>query len=267
LNRLFTGLVVITPVLFLLSTVLLAHPEDDFCTADSGLDPALCRALAEADQAVELEANGQPPAMLDDEQRDRVRSTVRLDRPWWDTTALYIKLGFEHILPKGLDHILFVLALFFASTRLKPLLIQVSVFTIAHTITLGLAAAGWIKAPGAFVEPLIAISIAFVAVENLFARDMTPWRPVVVFGFGLFHGLGFASVLIDLGLPADQFLNALVSFNVGVELGQLAIILAAWALLHHLFHKTWYRMRVVLPASFLIAATGTWWAIQRIFLN
>ncbi|MBT8053938.1 MAG: HupE/UreJ family protein [Xanthomonadales bacterium] len=204
--------------------------------------------------------------MLNKAQRAQVRSTITFDRSWQETATLYVELGFEHILPKGLDHILFVLALFFASTRLKPLLIQISVFTLAHTITLGIAAAGWVKAPGSVVEPLIAVSIAFVAIENLVAKEMTPWRPLIVFGFGLFHGLGFARVLIDLGLPDEQFLTALIGFNVGVELGQLSIVLAAWLLFHRLFSRPWYRARVVLPASFLIAVTGSWWAFQRIFL-
>jgi hypothetical protein len=261
------GLLLFASVLFWFCTPAQAHPEDEFCTAESGLDPALCAALAEADKTVKLDAGSQPVAMLDEDQRALVRKAIVLDRPWWKTAGLYVKLGFEHILPRGLDHILFVLALFFASTRLKPLLIQVSVFTIAHTITLGVAASGWVKAPGAIVEPLIAVSIAFVAIENLFAKDMTPWRPLVVFGFGLFHGLGFASVLLDLGLPDEQFLTALVSFNVGVELGQLTVILAAFLLLRHWFERSWYRARVVLPASFLIAATGSWWAIQRTFLT
>jgi hypothetical protein len=253
-------------LLFACSTVL-AHPEDEFCTEDSGLVPALCRALAEADKSIDAETGNDARGMLDEEQQARVRRTIKLDRGWHETARLYVRLGFEHILPRGLDHILFVLALFFASTRLKPLLIQISVFTVAHTITLGLAAAGWISAPGSFVEPLIAISIAFVAVENLLAKELTPWRPLVVFGFGLFHGLGFASVLIDLGLPDEQFLTALVGFNIGVELGQISVVLAAWWLLRWWFSKPWYRKRIAMPASFLIALTGLWWAFQRIFLT
>ena len=253
-------------LLLLVSTTAPTHPEDEFCAADSGLDPTLCAALAEADKTVELDAETNSGRMLDEAQRARVRQSIRLDRPWWRTAGLYVRLGFEHILPGGLDHILFVLALFLASTRLKPLLIQVSVFTLAHTITLGLAATGWITAPAAVVEPLIAASIAFVAFENLVAKDMTPWRPLLVFGFGLFHGLGFASALLDLGMPDDQFLTALVGFNIGVELGQLTVILAAWVLLHRWFARPWYRRWVVLPASFLIALAGSWWAIQRTFL-
>lgn len=261
-------------ILLLGSAGALAHPEDEFCTADSGLDPALCAALAEADQAADRAADRAadpdavrgPGAMLTEAQRERAQRSAELDRPGWRTAALYVRLGFEHILPKGLDHILFVLALFLASTRLRPLLIQVSVFTVAHTVTLGLAAAGLTRAPGALIEPLIAVSIAYVAVENLFARDMTRWRPFVVFGFGLFHGLGFASVLLDIGMPDDQFLTALVGFNVGVELGQLTVILAAWFLLHRFSGEPWYRRRIALPASALIALTGAWWAIQRSFL-
>lgn len=267
MTRRYCRRLLLFPILFLISAIACAHPADEFCTADSGLDPALCAALAEADKPADIESTGESTGMLDAGQQSRVRKAITLERPWWKTAGLYIQLGFEHILPKGLDHILFVLALFLASTRLRPLLIQVSVFTVAHTITLGLAAAGWVKAPSAFVEPLIAVSITFVALENLFAKNMTPWRPFIVFGFGLFHGLGFASVLLDLGLPEDQFLTALIGFNVGVELGQLTVILAAWVLLHHWFNRSWYRQRIVLPVSFLVALTGSWWAFQRIFLT
>jgi hypothetical protein len=262
--RLTAGLLFIAWLSLLASLPVLAHPEDEFCTADSGLDPALCAALAAADSA---EASDESPdGMLDDEQSARIKSAIKIDRPWWATAALYLKLGYEHILPKGVDHVLFVLALFFACTRLKPLILQISVFTIAHTITLGLAASGIVSMPGRIVEPLIALSIAFVAVENLLTSKVTPWRLLVVFGFGLFHGLGFASVLLGLGLPQGQFLPALVSFNVGVELGQITVILAAWWLFHRWFQRDWYRARVLVPASIAIGATGTWWAFQRIFM-
>ena len=235
-----------------------AHPADEFCTGDSGMDPELCRALAELDAA-------EPVTAEVADSPYRVES-VSIDRGWFEVAALYLKLGFEHILPRGLDHILFVLALFFASTRLRSLLIQVSVFTLAHTLTLALAALGLIRVPGNIVEPLIAVSIAFVAIENLFASGMTRWRPLVVFFFGLFHGLGFARVLQGLGLPQDQFLTALISFNVGVEFGQLTVIFAAWFLFVRFFDRPGYRRAVVLPVSLLIALTGLWWAVQRILL-
>jgi hypothetical protein len=150
----------------------------------------------------------------------------------WQTFVNYIPVGFDHIVPKGLDHILFVLGLFFLSTRMRPLLTQVTLFTLAHTITLAAAALGYVSIPGSIVEPLIAASIAYVAIENIFMRNLSPWRPVVIFGFGLLHGLGFASVLSEFGLPAGSFAPALIGFNVGVEVGQLAVIavmfLAVW---------------------------------------
>ncbi len=142
----------------------------------------------------------------------------------WQTFVRYIPIGFDHIVPKGLDHILFVLGLFFLSTRLRPLVTQVSLFTLAHTITLALAALGYVSVPGSVVEPLIAASIVYVAVENIFMKGLSRWRPVIIFGFGLLHGLGFASVLAEFGLPESAFVPALIGFNIGVEVGQLAVI-------------------------------------------
>jgi hypothetical protein len=107
---------------------------------------------------------------------------------------------------------------------MRPLLTQVSLFTLAHTITLALAALGYVVVPGSIVEPLIAASIVYVAVENIFMKNLSPWRPFVVFGFGLLHGLGFASVLAEFGLPESAFVPALIGFNVGVEIGQLSVI-------------------------------------------
>ncbi|KMK67158.1 HupE/UreJ family protein [Puniceibacterium sp. IMCC21224] len=142
----------------------------------------------------------------------------------------YIPVGFDHIVPLGLDHILFVLGLFFLSTRLGPLLWQVSAFTLAHTVTLALGALGLVTLPGNIVEPLIAASIVFVAVENILTSGLSRWRPMVVFVFGLLHGLGFASVLGEFGLPEAQFIPALLGFNIGVEIGQLFVIAMAFLL-------------------------------------
>jgi hypothetical protein len=172
-------------------------------------------------------------------------------------------LGFKHILPEGTDHILFVLGLFLLSCRLKPLLTQVTAFTVAHSITLGLAMYGVIRLPSTMVEPLIAASIAFVAVENICTPDLKPWRLVVVFCFGLVHGLGFSSVLLSLGLPHRDFLTALVSFNGGVELGQLAVITAAFLAVGWWRKRQWYHHAIVIPSSALIAAVGVFWTIQR----
>jgi uncharacterized membrane protein len=183
----------------------------------------------------------------------------------WQSFLNYIPVGFDHIVPKGLDHILFVLGLFFFSTRIKPLLWQVTAFTIAHTVTLALSSLGYVSVPASIVEPLIAASIVFVAVENIWAKgQLSPWRPAIVFGFGLLHGLGFASVLGEFGLPEGTFIPALIGFNVGVELGQLAVIAAA-ALLFWTWcaQQPWYRKAVVIPASLGIAAIGAFWVVER----
>jgi hypothetical protein len=184
---------------------------------------------------------------------------------WSPVVARYIVLGFEHILPKGLDHILFVLGLFFFSLNVRPILTQVTAFTLAHTCTLALASLGYVSVPPQIVEPLIAASITYVAVENILWQKMSYWRTVVVFGFGLLHGLGFASVLGEIGL-GSRFLTGLISFNIGVELGQLAVIASAYLLVGHWFgQRPWYRSRIAIPASVGIALMGEFWFVQRVF--
>lgn len=185
----------------------------------------------------------------------------------WQAFASYVPVGFYHILPKGLDHILFVLGLFFLSVKLRPLLTQITMFTVAHTITLALAALGWVTVPAAIVEPLIAVSIVFIAVENIFTSGLSRWRPFVVFGFGLLHGLGFASVLGEFGLPEGVFIPALIGFNIGVELGQITLIAVAFMLVGARFGaRDWYRSRISIPASIAIAIMGAWWVIERTLL-
>ena len=182
----------------------------------------------------------------------------------------FVVEGFEHIIPKGLDHILFVLGLFLFSLAWRPLLGQITAFTLAHTVTLGLATLSVITIPADqmwLVEALIAISIAYVALENILRPRLGWSRIVVVFGFGLLHGLGFASVLGDLGLEKGQFILSLIAFNIGVEFGQLAVISVAFVLLAlPLGHHKLYRSILVIPCSFGIAIAGIWWAIERSFL-
>jgi hypothetical protein len=183
-----------------------------------------------------------------------------------DIFFVYLQLGFTHIIPLGFDHILFILSLFLLSPKLKTIVWQATAFTVAHSITLGLAMYNVISAPPHIVEPIIALSIAFVAIENIISEKLRPGRILIVFVFGLIHGLGFAGVLKDLGLPQRDYLNALVSFNIGVELGQLSIILGAWFLFAKWFrHKSWYRTRIVNPLSALIAVIALYWTIQRAF--
>ena len=176
----------------------------------------------------------------------------------------YLRLGFVHIVPEGLDHILFVLGLFLLSARLRPLVWQVTAFTAAHAVTLTLAALGVVAVAPRLVEPLIALSIVYVAVENVLTDRMTRWRPPVVFGFGLLHGLGFAGVLGELGLPEQERLPALISFNVGIELGQLAVIAGAALACGWFRSAPWYRTRLVVPASAGIALVGLAWTVERV---
>jgi hypothetical protein len=155
--------------------------------------------------------------------------------------------------------------IFLLSTRLKPVLLQVTAFTVAHTITLALTIYGVVPLPSLIVEPLIAVSIVYVAAENVLRPRLSPWRVALVFGFGLLHGMGFAGVLSRLGVPRSEFLTALLCFNAGVELGQLSVILLAFVLISlPLRREPWYRPRVVVPASLAIAAVGLFWAVQRI---
>ena len=185
-----------------------------------------------------------------------------------DTVFLYLKLGFEHIIPLGIDHILFVLSLFLLNPKLRPILTQATAFTVAHTVTLGLSMYQVINPPSAIVEPIIAISIVYVAMENILSPKLKPSRIGIVFLFGLIHGMGFASVLGNLGLPKDSFLTSLVLFNLGVELGQISIIILAYFLLGKFFgNKPYYRKYIVIPMSALIAIIATYWTIQRIFFT
>jgi HupE/UreJ protein len=179
---------------------------------------------------------------------------------------IYLKLGYEHIIPLGLDHILFVLSLFFLSSNIKTVIWQATAFTVAHSITLGLAMYNVISPPAYIVEPVIALSIMFVAIENIISDKLRPSRIIIVFAFGLIHGLGFAGALSGLGLPENQFITALLTFNLGVELGQITVILLAWLLISKWFSKKpWYRTRIVIPISVVIAVIALYWTIERTF--
>lgn len=202
-----------------------------------------------------LEGGDESAPILLDASRSPARAAI-----FWQ----YLALGFTHIVPKGLDHILFVLGLFLLSAGWRTLLVQISAFTIAHTLTLGLAMNGLVAARPSIVEPLIALSIACVAIENLFSATLRPWRIALVFAFGLLHGLGFAGVLSELGLPSGRFIPALVAFNLGVEGGQLAVIAAAILAVGWWRSAPSYRRMVVVPASLAIACVAMFWTAQRL---
>jgi hydrogenase/urease accessory protein HupE len=127
---------------------------------------------------------------------------------------------------------------------------------------------GFIRPPAAIIEPIIALSILFVAIENVITDRLNPWRVAIVFGFGLVHGMGFASALTGLGLPQKDYFGSLISFNVGVELGQVAVILLAWALVGRwAAHRSWYKQRVVVPVSVVIGLVAAYWTVERVFFT
>ena len=181
-----------------------------------------------------------------------------------DVVWYYFKLGISHIVPYGLDHILFVVSLCLLSTKFKTILWQATAFTVAHTITLALSMKGIIKLPSEVVEPLIALSIMFVAIENILSSQLKMWRIGIVFLFGLVHGMGFASALNEIGLPRNQFFTSVFSFNAGVEIGQISVISMVFLLIVIPLGKmTWYKKGIVYPVSAVIALIAAYWTIQR----
>ncbi|TXL82142.1 HupE/UreJ family protein [Vineibacter terrae] len=201
------------------------------------------RILGEGQRTITVEVAGAAPA-----------------RAGW---ADFVWLGIEHILG-GIDHLLFLVALLAHTRCFWGVVKIVTAFTVAHSITLSLAALGLLAAPGRIVEPLIAASIVWVAVENLISPGRAWRRWLVAFGFGLVHGLGFAGALAELHLDGAALARALVGFNAGLELGQVAFIavflpLLAWA------SRPPALRRLPQLASVLVAAMGTFWFVQRVF--
>ena len=211
--------------------------------------------------------NGVTQFLLPGEKSQVISAKNGKPLDWIDTFLDYIPVGFSHILPKGLDHILFVLGLLFLTPKVYPLLIQISIFTLAHTITLAISSLKIIDISSAIIEPLIAASIIYVAIENFFNSSLTKYRSIIIFFFGLLHGLGFASILSSFGLPGTNFIWALVGFNVGVEIGQLTIILAFYTIfIYWIKTKNYYRKYISIPGSLIIAVFGTFWFLERTLL-
>lgn len=183
---------------------------------------------------------------------------------WPSQLALYLRLGFHHIVPEGADHILFVLGLFFLGITWRKLLSQTTVFTVAHATTLFLSTYGIFRLPSQLVEPAIALSIAYIAIENVFKPQLGPGRLAIVFGFGLVHGLGFASSLSDVPFPKKDFVVALLGFNFGVDFGQLCVIALAFLVVGWFRNAPWFRRGIAIPCSLAIAAVGLFWAVQRL---
>ena len=178
----------------------------------------------------------------------------------------YLFLGIEHIIPKGLDHMLFIIGLFLFSNLIRPLLLQVTMFTIAHTITLVIASLSLITVNASIVEPLIALSIVYIGVENIFKKySNTKIRYYVIFLFGLLHGLGFALVLKDVGLDYSNLLINLVSFNIGVEIAQIFILFLLFLTIGLFFSKKkYYKIIFQIPLSLFISLIAIYWFVERI---
>ena len=178
----------------------------------------------------------------------------------------FFVLGVQHIIPKGLDHILFIFGLFLFSSSLKKLITQITIFTIAHSITLIFVSLSLMKINPQIVEPIIALSIVYLGIENIFKNYVKEYlRYVVILFFGLLHGLGFALVLSDIGYRStDLFIN-LISFNIGIEVAQISIVLVLYLLVALNFAKNKnYRMFFQVPSSILISSIGLYWFFERI---
>ncbi len=176
--------------------------------------------------------------------------------------AEYAKLGFWHIVPDGIDHLLFVLALVLAARTARTLLVVLSLYTLAHSLSFAAAALGWLPTAMLRVEPLIILSILVTALLNLRDRAASSSAALLVFGFGLLHGLGFANALAGSGLPTEQRLVSLLGFNLGVEAAQLlwvALLLPIWWCQRY----PWFGSRVRKPLSVGIAVIALWWLISR----
>ncbi len=189
---------------------------------------------------------------------------------WLDNLLAFTELGFRHIVPLGLDHVLFIAAMYLAATGWRSLILQVTAFTLAHTLSLALTVLGVIEPPAGIVEPLIAASIVVVAVTIMVRRVPTSWKTSIILIFGLLHGLGFAGVIRGY-LEGAELVTGLIGFNLGVELGQLAVlaVVAAAATAIRLAltaagNGAAYRKLAVIPAAFVIAAIGTLMLLSRL---
>lgn len=186
--------------------------------------------------------------------------------PSRSTFGGWVHSGFLHVLPLGLDHMLFIVGLFLMVPKWKPLMWQSLLFTLSHSITLALCVLGWVHLDSKLVEILIAFSIAFIGVENLLARKVGKLRFFLVFGFGLIHGMGFASVMADKvkGIPHAQLTRPLLGFNIGVELAQITVLAAAFLLFWPLKNHTG---KAQTAGSVIVALAGAGWMIERIWFS
>lgn len=209
-----------------------------------------------------VDGSRQPPILLGPAQ---LSPTIGLASQFGmvQTISHFLAQGIVHIVPQGLDHILFLLCLTLVSVSLWPLFLQVSGFTLAHTLTLGLTIANIIPFAPTIIEPLIAFSIVLMAVLNIVQPRSIRFRGGLIIGLGLLHGMGFAGALRALGLPPGDEVAALIAFNIGVEIGQMLVVTVALLFTVRMMNKPWFYHRVTAPASILIALIGSVSILQR----
>lgn len=192
---------------------------------------------------------------------------INQDTNLFDNFFDFLKLGINHIL-SGFDHILFVLSLLLVFVSLSHVVKYTLTFTLAHSITLILAGTGILTLSSQIVEPIIALSIAVVALTTVFLKDNKYIKNMkaklgIVFFFGLFHGLGFAGLLQDINVPEDKFIASLLAFNIGIEVGQLFIVGLALPFIYFLKNKSWYPLLIKILAV-IISIVAVFWTIQRV---
>jgi len=189
---------------------------------------------------------------------------IEKESSWYSVLIEYLQLGFSHIM-SGFDHLLFVLALLFLATSLRELLVAVTSFTLAHSVTLALGIFGVLNVPVPFVESMIALSIVVLYREvRLSVRQKKGRLPLVVFFFGLLHGLGFASALNGIGLPREEIPSALFAFNIGIESGQILFIVVAMVVLKSLYRMFHDEKRIKNGIATLAGSVATFWLIERV---
>ncbi len=210
--------------------------------------------------AVTLNGNVQQ-SILD--PRNTTASFNGIPIPWWQTSWRFIRLGVEHIFT-GYDHLSFLLGLLVATATMRGLVGVVTSFTLAHSITLALATFNLVALPTRLTESLIAVSIAYIAAENLLDFRLMK-RYYITFFFGLIHGFGFSTVLKDMDLPRSSLALSLFSFNFGVELGQITFVLLIFPLVHDLIQSGWTRLKPAVSSA--IGILAIWWFVQRAFLS
>ncbi|MDQ3094341.1 MAG: HupE/UreJ family protein, partial [bacterium] len=201
------------------------------------------------------------------DQQDVIR-LANQNTSFIDNTFDFLKLGVQHIL-SGLDHILFVLSFLLVFAGIKTVLKYTTTFTVAHSLTLILAGTGLLTLSSKIVEPIVALSIAVLALSTVFLKDNKYLKDIryklcIIFFFGLFHGLGFAGLLQDINVPDDKFVASLFAFNLGIEIGQLIIVAIALPFIYLWRNKPWYPILIKL-AALVMSVIAVYWMFERIF--